>query len=165
MDHTFTRPFARSIQNVFSMMMQLPVTIGTPRFEEHEDDRFDVSGSIGMSGDIAGSVTLALSSSTACRLVALLSGEASEPDSPEFSDAVGELVNMVCGHAKGMFVGQRISISCPSVIVGRGHTVVRSGKAPCVVIPCACDCGDLIIKVALQTRRAAAPLPLAASPA
>lgn len=156
MDPSLITPFIASIQNVFSTMLQLPVTIKEPHLKREPGTTFDVSGIIGMSGDVVGSVVLSFPKQTAVRLVALFTGTDMAADSPDFPDAIGELSNMVSGNAKGMFSGKRkVQISCPSVVIGSGHTVTRPRDIPCVAIPCSCDCGDFTVEICVQDRSAA----------
>jgi chemotaxis protein CheX len=160
MDPAFITPFIASVQNVFGTMLQLPVEIGEPRIKDSPSTTYDVSGIIGMSGDVVGSIVLSFPKQTAVRLVALFTGSELATDHPDFADAVGELTNMISGNAKGMFTGKRkVTISCPSVVVGPGHTVARPKDVPCVVIPCTTDCGELVIEIAIQDRTPAAAQP------
>ncbi len=156
MDPAYITPFIASIRNVFSTMMQLPVEIGTPRIKADPVPTYDVSGIIGMSGDVTGSVVLSFPMDTASSLVSLFSGSKLEPNDPDFADAIGELVNMVSGGAKGQFTGKKVSISCPSVVVGKSHTVGRQKDVPCVEIPCTTDCGELVIEVTIKETPGAA---------
>ena len=150
MDPQFITPFISSIQNVFSTMLQLPVTVNPPTIKTERTSSFDVSGIIGMSGDVSGSVVLSFSKRTAERVVSIFCGMDLQPDNPDFTDAVGELVNMVAGNAKGMFRDRNVSISCPSVVVGEAHTVAISRDVPMVVIPCSTECGELNIEIAIR---------------
>lgn len=150
MDPAFITPFIASIQNVFSTMMQLRVDIGTPAIKKDPAPTYDVSGIIGMSGDVTGSVTLSFPMATAKNVVALFAGAAVEPGTPDFADAIGELVNMVSGNAKGQFNGKKVAISCPSVVVGTNHLVARQKDIPCIAIPCKTDCGDLVIEIVIR---------------
>jgi chemotaxis protein CheX len=166
MDPAFITPFISSIQNVFSTMLQLKVDIGDPYIKKDPAQHYDVSGIIGMSGDVVGSVVLSFPLDAARRMVALFAGADMDPANPDFADAVGELVNMVSGNAKGQFGGNRkVQISCPSVVVGKDHTVGRQKDTPCVVIPCRTDCGEVVIEVAIRAAaagQAAAPAAMAA---
>lgn len=155
MDASYIKPFIASIQNVFSTMLQLPVTVQAPKLKDGDATTFDVSGIIGMSGDAVGSVVLSFPRETAERVVALFSGTQLSADSADFADAIGELVNMVAGGAKALFGGKKVSISCPSVVIGQGHKLARQTDVPCVCIPCSTDCGDLNIEIAIQDRQAA----------
>lgn len=151
MDPTYIAPFIQSVQNVFSTMMQLPVTLGQPSVKQDQKPAHDVSGIIGMSGAMVGSIVLSFPSETAQRVVSLFCGQQLETTDPDFADAIGELVNMVSGGAKALFPAEsRASISVPSVIVGKNHTVSRPSGVPCVVLPCECDCGDFVVEIALR---------------
>jgi len=157
MDDGYITPFVRSIQNVFSTMLQLPVTVQEARVKQDTTPTHDVSGIIGMSGDMVGTVVLSFQKESAESIVALFCGEALECGSPDFADAVGELVNMVSGGAKAQFAETSdVSISCPSVVVGRDHGVALPSDVPCIVIPCVTDCGEFVIEVAI--REAGAPV-------
>lgn len=166
MDTTIYKPFIASIQNVFATMLQLPVTIQTPKLKDNLGvPSFDVSGVIGLSGDVVGSVVLSFPKDAAERIVALFCGQPAACGTPDFADAVGEIVNMVSGGAKAMF-NKKVSISCPTVVVGAGHSLSRPSDIPCVVIPCSTDCGDLVLEIALRDVTAqTAPAAVAAAAA
>ncbi len=155
MDPRYITPFIASIQNVFSTMLQLPVSIDEPRLKQDNRATYDVSAIIGMSGDVTGNVVLSFPADTAQRLVALFIGEDISTDNPDFADAIGELVNMVAGNAKADFSGKAVSISCPSVIIGQHHAVSSGSDTPCVIIPCQTDCGELAIEIAIRETNAA----------
>jgi chemotaxis protein CheX len=150
MDPSYIKPFIASIQNVFSTMMQLEVNTKAPFLKQDNNPDLDVSGVIGMSGDVTGSVVLSFPQATSENLVALFSGTKCAMGSPEFADAIGELVNMVAGGAKAMFKNRKCAISTPSVIVGKSHRIACQSDIPCVVIPCATNCGDLHILIAIK---------------
>lgn len=150
MNAAYITPFVASIQNVFSTMLQLPVEVGEPRLLNSEETSHDVSGIISMTGSLSGSVVLTLAKDSAESIVALFCGERMDPDSADFADAIGELVNMLAGGAKASFDGQDVSISCPNVIIGPGHKVSRPSDIPCVAIPCTTDCGELAIEIAIR---------------
>lgn len=163
MNASYITPFITSIQNVFSTMLQLDVVIDDPVLKTDYSSPHDVSGIIGMSGEVMGSVALSFPSATATRIVALFTGTDLKLGDPDFGDAIGELVNMVCGGAKANFPARKVSISIPSVVVGSGHQIARSREVPCVIIPCKTDCGDLAIEVAIQDAKAGAQTPAAAA--
>jgi chemotaxis protein CheX len=132
MDAAYIVPFITSIQNVFSTMLQLPVEIGEPTVKPDGQPTFDVSGIIGMSGDVTGTIILSFPRETAERVVQLFAGMSMSADSADFADAIGELVNMVSGNAKALFPTKSVSISCPSVVVGTGHKVAIPSDTPVV---------------------------------
>lgn len=150
MDPAYIKPFIASIQNVFSTMMQLPVSVKEPFLKTDDSPVHDISGIIGMSGDVMGSVVLSFPQATGENCVALFCGQKLQMGTPDFADAIGELVNMVSGGAKALFKDKKASISCPSVIIGGNHRVARQSDIPCIVIPCSTDCGELYIEVAIK---------------
>ncbi len=150
MDAELITPFMRSIQNVFATMLQLPVTVGEPSVRTESGSTYDVSGIVGMSGDVIGSVVLSFPSEAAERIASIFAGQQMNTDDEDFADAIGELINMVAGGAKGMFKDRNVSISCPSVVVGAEHKVSRPKNIPCISIPCQTDCGEVSIEIAIQ---------------
>jgi len=153
MDPSYITPFITSIRNVFSTMLQLELEVGTPTIKKTTGTLHDVSGIIGMNGDVQGSVVLSLQGETAIRIVALFTGEELTLDDPDFADAIGELINMVCGGAKALFPGDSVNISIPSVVTGKGHFISQPKDAPCVILPCTSDCGELAIEIAIKTNQ------------
>lgn len=156
MDPNFIRPFVASVQNVFATMLQLQVSVQQPSIKQVPGMGSDVSGIIGMSGDVTGSVILSFPKDAAERIVAVFTGTKLEAGTADFADAVGELVNMVSGGAKAMFTGKKVSISCPSVIIGAAHAVAVPSDTPCISIPCQTDCGTFMIDIAIRDRTAGA---------
>ncbi|HYD02559.1 MAG TPA: chemotaxis protein CheX, partial [Phycisphaerales bacterium] len=57
MDVRYINPFVEAVQTVFSTMIQIDVTLGKPHVTEALP-RYDISGIIGMSGDVTGAIVL-----------------------------------------------------------------------------------------------------------
>lgn len=150
MDQTYIIPFVKSVQNVFETMLQLPVTVGKPTLKQQGDPSYDVSGIIGMSGDVEGSIVLSFPTSTAERVVSLFTGTELAHTHDDFADAVGELVNMVSGGAKAQFTDKTVSISCPSVVIGANHQVHGRKDVVAICIPCSSDCGEFNVEVSIK---------------
>jgi len=164
-DSTYALAFIESVQNVFGMMLQLPLETGEPYARDADDPCHDVSGIIGMSGDVEGSVALSFDTATAERVVSLMTGVDFEQTHEEFADTIGELANMVAGGAKARFDGKTVNISCPSVVLGSGHQVFTPKDARHIVIPCHSDCGTFTIELTIRptnANQAAAPTDAAA---
>lgn len=149
MDVKFINPFVNSIMNVFETMLGTKVQIGKPMLKSEDMVTAEVSGIIGLSGDVQGSVVLSFPGNVACKVASQFSGEEMTVEHADFTDAIGELANMVAGNAKKDFVGYNASISLPSVIIGPGHKVSQSKASPFLVIPCNTDLGKFNVEVAL----------------
>ncbi len=150
MDVRYVNPFVKSVSNVFKTMLHTDVTVGKPYLKTPHCDRPDVSGVIGLSGDVTGVVVLGFSKNVAIAVAEKFVGTSLTVDHPDFADALGELANMVAGGAKASFEGINASISLPSVIVGENHEVIKSKANPSLVIPCDSPMGHFTVEVAMK---------------
>lgn len=167
MDVRFINPFMVSIHQVFKTMVNLEIQVLKPTLKRKGETSADVSSVIGFSGDAAGACVLCFSSEVACRLAGAFAGEEMTPQHPDFADALGELANMIAGGAKARFDGLSVSISLPSVIIGKEHEVSVTGvssDAPRLMIPCESEMGNFFVEIAMvvktpkdQTESKAAP--------
>ncbi len=155
MDVRYINPFIEAVRSVFSTMIQIDVSLGTPHVSETLP-RYDISGIIGMSGDVVGSVVLSFPAPVAKVVIGKFAGSDMPITSPDFADALGEIVNMISGAAKAKFVDRNVSISTPSVVVGAGHTVARPARTVCISLPCKVYCGEFSIDIAIRDQVAEA---------
>lgn len=143
-------PFIDSTRQVFAKMVGVKAETGQPHLKDNAVPSYDVSGIIGFSGDLVGSVVVSFQLQTARKLVASFVGFDLDPGSADFADAVGELANMIAGSAKKDLDGLTANITVPTVIIGAGHKVARLNGVPCVVIPCKTPVGDFAVEVNIK---------------
>ena len=93
-------------------------------------------------------MVLSFQQSAAESIVARFAGMPIDPKSTDFPDAVGELANMVAGAAKTSFPGTTISV--PSIVMGRSHTIARLQDVPCIIIPCKTADGEFAVEVNIK---------------
>lgn len=161
MDVRYINPFVLAIKSVFETMVHTTVTVGKPELLDGQKSVAEVSGVIGLSGDVVGSVVLGFPPEVAGKVATAFAGMPLEVGHPDFSDAIGELANMVAGNAKSRFEGMNVSISLPSVIVGHEHVVSQSRSFPRILIPCETPLGSVFVDVGIRQEKAA-PRPVAA---
>jgi chemotaxis protein CheX len=161
MDVKYINPFIRSIKSVFETMVKVHVEVGKPALRTTVYASADVSGIIGFSGDAMGCVVLSFPKEVACKAASKFAGIAIDEHHADFADAVGELANMVAGCAKKEFEGMNISISLPSVVIGKDHTVSQSKASPRIVIPCQCELGEVFVEVGMEVKTPAKSAELA----
>ncbi len=152
MDVRYINPFIASIKEVFSTMAGVAVQVLKPEMKVGHSETVGVTGVIGFSGDALGACLLCFPTDVACKLASAFEGEEMSPSHPDFSDAIGELANMVAGGAKSQFDGLAITISLPSVVIGDPHEVIVTGGpsgAPRLVIPCQTGLGHFHVEVAM----------------
>ncbi len=148
-DSIYVQPFTQSVRVVFETMVRMPIAFGDPSLCRLES-RYDISGVIGLSGDVVGTVALRMTDHVASAVVEKFAGVRCELDSPDFLDAVGELVNLIVGSAKAKFEGKNVNISTPSVVLGSGHRLACRASTPCLTLPCLLECGEFSIDIAIR---------------
>lgn len=141
--------FVKSVKNVLTTMVGLNPVLGKPRLKTDLKVTHDVSGIVGFSGEVTGTVIVSFGEPSAMKLVEAFVGEALDARSEDFADALGELCNMIAGNAKKDF-GLNANIGIPSVVVGPNHTVSRMSDVPCILIPCQCEVGDFAVEVNIK---------------
>lgn len=159
MDVKYINPFIEAVHTVFATMIKTDVSLGQPHIA-NENTKYNISGIIGMSGDVVGSIVLSFPLPVAKVVISRFAGQDIAPESPDFADAIGELINMISGVAKAKFEGKNISVSTPSVVMSPGHTVAKPANTMCIHLPCEIFCGEFGIYIAIRedvktTRKAA----------
>lgn len=155
MDVKYINPFMASVQNVFKTMLSLDVQFGKPSIRQEPEVSHDVTGIIGLSGDVVGAVILSFPKLSALKLASHFAGAQLELNSEDFADAIGELANMVAGNAKKDLEGMKVSISTPSVIIGPGHTVRGMSDCPRLMIPVSTGMGSFVVEVGMRLNNGA----------
>jgi len=145
-------PFIDSTRRVLATMAGMDVAMGSPYLKSEATANWDVSGIISFSDGLVGSMAMTFRNSVALKLVAALTGAEMDSTSAEFTDAIGELANMIAGNAK-QNLNMSVNISVPTVVTGAGHTIARIAGAPSVVIPCQSRAGDFAIEINIRLKR------------
>lgn len=149
MDVSFINAFVRAIGNVFDTMVGVKIKVGKPSRRSDELASSEVSGVIGISGDVQGAVVLNFSDQMATTIASKFTGGQVAPQSPDLVDAIGELANMVAGGAKGEFGTGNSYISLPTVVLGKGHRVSQTQAHPGITIPCSTELGEFSVDISL----------------
>ena len=152
MDVRYINPFLVAIQNLFRTMIDIPFTLGKPTLKKTQVPPHEISGIIGLSGDVSGCVVISLSREIAFQMASALLDEPVTELDADCTDAIGEIANMIAGNAKTDFPAGNTSISVPSVVVGQ-HQVSYPSGIPIISIPCQANNGELVIDVALKARQ------------
>ena len=142
-------PFVNSVRDVFSTMVHVTTQVERPHLKQMPAPSYDVSGVIGFSGGIVGSVVVSFQKDAAMKLVEGFAGMELEFAGADFADAIGELTNMIVGRAK-KDMGAIANISIPNVIIGANHIIARLSDVPTLVIPCKTPVGDFAVEVNIR---------------
>ena len=152
MDVRYINPFFESVKLVFKTMLETELTVSKPVISTDEV-RADVSAVIGFSGGATGCVVMCFPMASAIKSASTFAGVEMTKDHEDFADALGELANMVAGQAKAQLEGLNISISLPSVIIGKEHAVLQSKNRPRLAIPCDSPLGRFTVEVAMMVEK------------
>jgi chemotaxis protein CheX len=152
MDVKYINPFIGAVKKLFGTMIDVPFKLGQPSLKKSNLPEYEISGIIGLSGNVSGCVVINLSQEIALQLVSALIGDEVNELDEDCTDAIGEIANMIAGNAKTDFPSGGTSISVPSVVVGK-HKVSYPSGLPIIAIPCLTDKGELVIEVALKENK------------
>jgi chemotaxis protein CheX len=113
---------------------------------------YDVSAIIGLTGETSGSIIISMPEVLACKLASNMLMEEITSINKNVEDAIGEIGNIVVGDARRALIqdGHSLNISIPTVVVGTGHKISRSGDVPCIAIPFTTDFGQFEVNVGLR---------------
>jgi chemotaxis protein CheX len=146
----YLNPFLTATVKVFQTMANLKAELEKPYLKQARQATHDISAMIGLSGAVVGAVVLTFSRRAAFQAVCAFSGLTITDVNGEFTDAVGELVNMIAGAAKAEFPVTGTSMSTPTVVVGHDHTIAGPQNVPTIVIPCHLSDGPFAVEFSLK---------------
>src|SRR4051812_3835512 len=143
-------PFILSNLETFVKMVGVEAKPGKPILKQDARLDYDISGIIGLSGKVIGTVSLSFPEATALAVCNKFMSADLKAMNAEILDAVGELINIVAGNAKKGLTEFNIEISLPSVIVGKNYRIVEPKGSVGFVIPFTSPLGNFHMAVSLK---------------
>ncbi len=152
MQVTYINPFLESVCSVFKTMLNTEAKRGDVGMVKNACGPREMTALIGLSGNVRGTVALAMPLNTALALVNRMLGTSSHVIDETVSDGVAELVNMIAGGAKTQFSGEGtpIDLSLPTVVRGEGYDVQYPSGAKWLEIPFSSELGSFSLRVTLE---------------
>lgn len=120
-DKALINTFMDSVIKTLGDMAQTTVVPGKPSIEGKVTMKGEVAGIIGMvAGDAKGTLLICFTSKSAYKIIENMLGEVHTHLTPEVTDAVGELTNMIYGSAKTTLnkLGYQFEMAIPTVVTG-----------------------------------------------
>jgi len=151
-------PFLTSMISVFDTMLGCKLSRGTPYVKNSVQPEHEISGVVGLSGKAKGVVVLSLSREAALSATAALLGDRPADIGPDVVDAIGELTNIVAGNAKAKLEHLNLSMSLPTIVVGKWHTIEFPHSVLPICIPFDCEWGPVVAMVSLVEESAPAQI-------
>jgi chemotaxis protein CheX len=155
MDVKYINPFINSVVNTMETMLGISPQRLTPFLKDTNHANGDVSGIIGFSSqEVIGSVAITFPSTTALNVYQKMLGEALSTVNEEVQSTVGELANIIAGGAKEELggIGIAYSISIPTVVVGKNHTITHKGGTPVVAIPFKLEKDSFFMEISMKLK-------------
>ncbi|MCF6247316.1 MAG: chemotaxis protein CheX [Desulfobacula sp.] len=152
MDVKLVNPFINATINVLETMAFVTVNAGTPYVKTDNVAVGDVSGVLGLTGIANGTISVTFEEKCILAIVSNMFGEAMTKLNHEIADAVGELTNMISGQARRELeqIGKVFKAAIPSVVTGRGHSIIHYSEGPKIAIPFSTDAGKFTIEVCFE---------------
>jgi chemotaxis protein CheX len=152
MDVRFVNAFLEGTITVLKTMAFIEPRPGKPYLKQDNMAVGDISGIIGLTGSARGSLALSFSERCILRVVSNMLGEEITNLNPEIQDAVGEITNMISGAARKNLEakGFNITAAIPTVVFGKGHSIIHVMGGPSIIIPFATDHGPFVVDVCIS---------------
>jgi chemotaxis protein CheX len=151
MDVRFINPFLEGTVEVLTTMAFVKPMPGKPYLKKDNLGKGDVSGIIGITGAVRGSLALSFSSGSILKIVSNMLGEEITSINDDIRDAVGEITNMVSGAARKRIevMGFSLSASIPTVVSGKEHSIMHVMGGPSIIIPFEMEEGSFVVDVCM----------------
>ena len=123
----YIHPFINVCKTVFLDFCQTEIKAGRVFFLEKKEleSNWDISGIIGLSGEVSGAVAISMKAETAFKVTKILTGTEHNSFDADVTDAVGEIINIITGNVKKEFEEDlKIKISLPSIVQGPTHSII-----------------------------------------
>jgi len=135
----YIQPFIKVSEKVFEDFCKTKISAKKVYFADKDGFAldWDISGVIGLSGEVSGAVAISMRDITAFKIAETLMGRKFNQFEKEVTSAVGEIINIISGNVKKDFEEElRIKISLPTIILGSVHKISwPSDKARIICIP------------------------------
>lgn len=148
----YINPFIEAVVNTFKTMCSVDAQREKIFLKGDGEERYGVTGIIGLGGEATGAVVLNFPEDVAIRSVSGFVGESYESINSDVVDGVGELTNIIAGDAKNRLLqkGYSFDIGLPKIVVGRNYVTAQSSSIACIVIQFSSDMGAFSLEVSLK---------------
>lgn len=152
MNVELAKPFIKAAVDVLSMMAMISPKPGKPYVKKSKTAVGDVTGLVGITGDMNGTISISFTKNCAVTIVKNMLGDDIQDILQDVQDAVGEITNMVSGQARAGLAEQGLVFSgaTPSVIMGDNHTITHIATTPIMAIPFTSEAGEFTIEFCFE---------------
>jgi chemotaxis protein CheX len=152
MDEKLINPFIESTLHVLLTIAGIEAEKGKPFLKKDNVARGDVSGVIGLTGDMNGIISVTFTEKCILHIVSGMLGEEMKEVNEEICDAVGEIANMISGQARKTLAdqGTNLEAAIPSVVMGKDHKIAHLTQQPITAMPFSTAGGEFTIEICFE---------------
>lgn len=152
MDVRFINAFLEGTINVIKTMANISPMPGKPYLKKDGSANGDVSGIIGFTGAVTGSMALSFSEKSILKIVSNMLGEEIQEINGDIKDAVGEITNIISGAARKELekIGLNVLAAIPTVVSGKGHSISHVLGGPSIIIPFEMEEGHFVVDICIN---------------
>lgn len=146
-------PFIESAEETWTTMLQSTCVRGNVNRVIDGHHMRSMTSTIGISGGMAGAISISMEEKTAQNILYQMTGLESEGIDEFVRDAVGEMANIVAGKGKRDLEDFSLKISLPQVIIGEDYTVYAPRWAMHVWVPFESELGNFTLDIGFDRHR------------
>ncbi len=152
MDVKLINPFLEATLHVLKTIAGIDAQKGKPFLKKDNVAVGDVSGVIGLAGDMNGIISVTFTEKCILHIVTGMFGEEVKELNAEIGDAVGEIANMISGQARQKLegLGTNLQAAIPSVVMGKNHTISHVTKQPIIALPFSTKGGEFTVEICFE---------------
>lgn len=143
----FINPFISAVIQTFEVMVGTKVERSVPTLKSSSQALYPISGIIGLTGAMSGTAVLTMSEAVALRIASVVLMSEYTKICPDVMDAVGELTNVIAGHAKSQLAEYKLSLSLPNVIHCDNAIIRFPEKSRPITIPFGTQWGPVAVEI------------------
>lgn len=156
LDENLARICINAVQKAFSTLFSVTPMPGAVTLEKDYTAEGDVSGLLGMIQDeVEATLVLSFRTETIAALLGRMYGKTFDGIDKSIRDGVGELTNIIYALTKKDLNdrGHSFTMSIPSVIIGKDHSIFNIHDGKNMVIPFTVDVGGEKSRFSIQIAR------------
>lgn len=157
MDIKYINPFIESLLGNLETMAAIQAEKMDISITKDAKTSSDISAIIGLSGEVKGSAVISFPQAIALSVASAMFMDELTEINDDVKDAAGEFANIVVGNARNKLVdaGLNVTISTPTIIVGRDHQISHPHNIPFLVIPFKTNLGVFQISIGIKEEKVA----------
>ena len=152
MDAELINPFINATINVVETMAFIKPKAGKPYLKKVNTAEGDVTGLMGITGETTGTIAVTFKEESIVKIVSNMFQEEIKELNQEVTEAVGELTNIISGHARRELEenGRVFEGAVPSVITGKNHEITHITEGPIIAIPFTIHEGEFTLELCME---------------